>query len=399
MIRSVALAASAVALLAAWAPAQSPRHAAAHGSAQRSTQRGAASPSPAPRTASARRTSVPSAVQRSAAASRATSAPAPTAQANRGASQPVVPGTGVRLTMVGDDFEARDWSYTPNGAKASYEQDETQRPPGGRSTNGRWYESAMRGQPDVVRRIPTPPGGLPGSTGSLYLATKFSGVPGQHSGEQMQDDLLLGIQTRLGKGIPVAWQPSVVVRVYLPEFSRWEKRTGSSFGLRCDVRGRTPAGPVESYWPGTFLLFRSQTSAKYDHDFAQLSVRARSNGQDVPGPSIEEPGWWTFGMSFTPDGQVHQYAHAGVDDLTQADRLFSSFPYGNQAQFVDAFFVNVANLDNGRTWSTPWVIDDPMVYVIPPQGQSVAALTRGAGKQSASSPGRTAVNRVFNALK
>src|SRR5262245_263234 len=141
---------------------------------------------------------------------------------------PVVPGTGVKLTAVGDDFASPDWQYFPNGAKASYEQDETQRPPGGRSKNGRWYESAMRGQPDVVRRIPTPPGGLSGSMGSLYLATKFSGVPGQLSGKQMQDDLLMGIQTRLGRGIPVSWRPSAVVRVYLPAFERWENRSGSS---------------------------------------------------------------------------------------------------------------------------------------------------------------------------
>ena len=79
-----------------------------------------------------------------------------------------------------------------------------------------------------------------------------------------------------------------------------------------------------------FILFRSETSEKYDHDFAQLSVRARNNGQDVPGPIIEEPGWWTFGMSFTPDGQVHQYASPGIDDLTEEDRLYSSMPYGNR---------------------------------------------------------------------
>ncbi len=311
-------------------------------------------------------------------------------------SQPVVPGSGVRVVAVGDDFESPDWKYIPNGAKASYEQDETQRPPGGKSTNGRWYESAMRGQPDVVRRIATPPGGLPGSTGSMYLATKFSGIPGDLSGKQMQDDLLMGIQTRLGRPIPVTWRPSVVVRVYLPEFSRWEQRNGSSFGLRCDVRGRTAAGQVEPYWPGQFILFRSAASGKHDHDFAQLSVRARSNGKDVPGPVIEQPGWWTFGMSFTPDGQVHQYAHAGIDDLTESDLLFSSFPYGNKTQLVDAFFVNVANLDNGRTWSTPWIIDDPAVYVVPPQGQTLANLT---GRSGGSGNRPSAVARVFNALR
>ncbi len=316
--------------------------------------------------------------------------------------EPVVPGTGVKLPMLGDNFEAKDWGYIPNGPKASYEQDESQRPPGGKSKNGRWYESAMRGQPDVVRRIPTPPGGLPGSTGSMMLATKFSGIPGELSGKQMQDDLLMGVQTRLGRAIPVAWSPSVVVRVYLPEFSRWENRSGSSFGVRCDVRGRTAEGEVEPYWPGMFILFRSETSEKYDHDFAQLSVRARANGQDVPGPVIDEPGWWTFGISFTADGQVHQYASPGTGDLTENDRLYTSMPYGNKAMFVDAFFVNVANLDNGRTWSTPWVIDDPAVYVVPPQGQTIQNLVGRGGQASSGGGGggqRTAVNRVFDALQ
>ncbi|HMO85443.1 MAG TPA: hypothetical protein PKC18_11050 [Lacipirellulaceae bacterium] len=312
---------------------------------------------------------------------------------------PVVPGTGVKVTMVGDDFEAKDWEYIPNGPKASYEQDGAQRPPGGRSKNGRWYESAMRGQPDVVRRIATPPGGLPGSQGSLFLATKFSGVPGQLSGKQMQDDLLMGIQSRLGRPIPVSWSPSVVVRVYLPEFHRWEQRNGSSFGVRCDVRGRTAQGKVEPYWPGMFILFRSSATDKYDRDFAQISVRARANGSDVPGPKIEEHGWWTFGISFTPDGQVHQYAREGVGDLTAADRLYSSMPYGNQTLFVDSFFVNVANLDNGRTWSTPWVIDDPTVYVIPPQGQSLRNLTGPGNGGTSSRGGDTAVNRMFDAFR
>ena len=74
--------------------------------------------------------------------------------------EPLVPGTGVVVQMVGDDFESPDWRYVFNGEKASHEQDEQQRPPGGKSTNGRWYEGAKRGQPDVVRRIATPPGGL-----------------------------------------------------------------------------------------------------------------------------------------------------------------------------------------------------------------------------------------------
>jgi hypothetical protein len=315
--------------------------------------------------------------------------------------EPFVPGTGVKVDVVGDDFEAPDWKYFHNGAKASHEQDEEQRPPGGRSKNGRWYEGAKRGHPDVVRRIPTPPGGLPGSAGALFVATKYSGIPGALSGKQMQDDLLMGVESRLGRPIPVTWQPSVVVRVYLPEFDRWENRSGASFGVRAEVTGRTPDGETEPYWPGMFILFRSKTTPKYDHDFAQITVRARNNGQDVPGPVIEAPGWWTFGLSLTADGAVHQYASPGVDDLTEDDHLYSSMPYGTRCLEFNNFFVNVANLENGKSWSTPWVIDDPQVFVIPPRGQTVDNLTRGrtpVAKRSGSG-GRTALGRLLDATQ
>ena len=73
-------------------------------------------------------------------------------------------------------------------------------------------------------------------------------------------------------------------------------------------------------------------------------------------------------------------------------------PYGTRPMLVAAMSVNVANLDHGRTWSTPWVIDDPAVYVIPPRGQSLANLVGGRGGQPAGGGSRTAVNRVFDAI-
>ena len=81
----------------------------------------------------------------------------------------VVPGTGVQLTQVGDDFEDEGWDFIPNNPKSSEDIDEKQRMPMGKSTNGRWYEGAKRGHPDIVKRVPTPPGGLDGSEGSLLL--------------------------------------------------------------------------------------------------------------------------------------------------------------------------------------------------------------------------------------
>ncbi|NOY41968.1 MAG: hypothetical protein GXP26_09040 [Planctomycetes bacterium] len=314
------------------------------------------------------------------------------------ADEPFVPGTGVKVARVGDDFEDPDWGYIKNGKKASHEQDENQRAPGGKSRNGRWYESALRGQPDVVKWVRTPPGGIEGSQGSMLMATRLSGIPGKISGKQMQDDLLMGVSSRIGKSVPVSWQPSCTVRVYLPEFDRWENRTGASFGIRADVRGRDRDGSVEPYWPGFFILFRSETSKKFDEDFAQISIRAKRNGRDLGGPKIYEPGWWTFGMSFTPDGQVHFYASEGVDDLTEEDHLYSSFPYGSKAMYFDNFFFDVANWENGKNWSTPWVVDDVKFFVIPPQGKTLAQLYRSRKTRVAHRPKQNSLQRFFSKL-
>jgi hypothetical protein len=292
------------------------------------------------------------------------------------ASQPVVPGTGVFMADCSDDFEDEKWSYTHRLPKSSHEQDEEQRSPGGISSNGLWHEGAKRGTPDVVRRVPTPAGGIDGSNGALLFATKNSGIPGKPSNEQQQDDRLMMFNTRLGGPIPVAWTPSCTVRVYLPSFDQWEHRYGPSFGMRADCVGTGKDEPNEPYWPGMFILLQRQKTEAGMVESAKLTLRANPRGYDVRSLDIAEPGWWTLGMSFTPDGQVHYYAHAGVEDLTADDYLMSSFPYGSRCKHFNNFFFNVANWDNGRTWSTPWVIDDPKIFVVPPPGQTVDGLHR-----------------------
>jgi hypothetical protein len=301
------------------------------------------------------------------------------------AGTPFVPGTGEFLADCSDDFEDASWSYTYRHPKSSEEQDKHIRGPGGISSNGLWHEGAKRGTPDLVRRIETPPGGIEGSTGALWLATKNSGIPGRFSNEQQQDDLLMMFNRRLGRAIPIGWQPSCTVRVYLPPFDQWEDRTGPSFGMRADCVGTGPKGS-EAYWPGLFLLFQSETNRNIEADAAKLTIRANHRGQDVRSLDITEPGWWTLGMSFTSDGQVHYYASPGVDDLTADDYLMSSFPYNMRCQSFNNFFFNVANWDNGRTWSTPWVIDDPKIFVIPPPGQSVTNLYRKQNRTQAARP-------------
>ncbi|MEM6328882.1 MAG: hypothetical protein AAF790_01400, partial [Planctomycetota bacterium] len=259
------------------------------------------------------------------------------------AGTPFVPGSGDYITRCAEDFEDPKWSYRLNLPKSSYEQDDNQRGPGGYSNNKLWHEGAKRGTPDVVKRVATPAGGIEGSTGALLLQTRLSGIPGQLTGKQQQDDLLMKVDRKLGRVVPVTWQPSCTVRVYVRPFDEWENRTGPSFGMRGDCRGRMPDGETAAFWPGMFILFRSETSRNIESDFAQVSVRANGRGQDTRHKDIAEPGWWTLGMSFDTDGQIHYYASEGVDDLTEDDYLTSNYAYNYRCLCFDNFFFNVAN--------------------------------------------------------
>lgn len=297
------------------------------------------------------------------------------ALAPRGAAaQAVVPGTGYRLALGGDDFEDPKWDFRYDLPKSSEEQDHQQRLPGGISTNFKWQESALRGVPDMIRRVPTPEGGLPGSTGALLIRTRNSGVPGSPSGETRQDDLLFNFRSELGNQLPVSVTPSVVVRVYVPPFSEWERRYGNTFGFRAGVRTTTtkPTGrgffrsgtetKPEPYWPGMFVCFIPKKSPD-QQDTAKILVRSDQLGRDLWGPQVRE-GWWTMGMSFTPDGMVHYFVRQGIEDLTPADHIGSYYPYGFHCEYFSTYFFDLVNLDDGLTWSTPWIIDDPAVFVL-----------------------------------
>lgn len=286
---------------------------------------------------------------------------------SQGLAQAVVPGTGQHIEKVGDDFEDPAWTYVPNLPKSSSNLDKDVRMPTGASKNGRWFESALRGQPDVIQRVETPEGGLPGSTGALLMRSLQTGLPYHASGAMQQDDLILNVRQPMGGYIPLSWAPSIVVRVYVPPFEQWENRTGSSFALRAGLRGIASsgkkAGKTDDYWPGIFIYFNSETDQRGKKDSAYLLIRANEMGGDIRGPEITTPGWWTLGMSFTSDSKVHYYAHAGVEDLTAADYITSHRPYGFYGAQFDTFFFNIVNRDDGRTWSTSWIIDDPALYV------------------------------------
>ena len=104
----------------------------------------------------------------------------------------VIPGTGEKMTEIGDDFEDEKWAYTLNLPKSSNNIDKQVRYPSGAANNNRWFESLLRGQPDVVERVATPPGGLPNSKGALKLRSVQTGIPGAPSYKMQQDDFKIG---------------------------------------------------------------------------------------------------------------------------------------------------------------------------------------------------------------
>ena len=77
---------------------------------------------------------------------------------------------------------------------------------------------------------------------------------------------------------------------------------------------------------------------------------------------LRQTGWWTLGMSFTPDGMTHFYASPGVDPLTERDHITTTKPYGHTAEMLNTFFFNIVSPDDGRSWSTEWIVDDPTLY-------------------------------------
>ena len=292
------------------------------------------------------------------------------------AKKPVlVPGTGALVKGGTDDFEDEKWKWYYNHPKSSEEQDKRMRGPLAKSVNGRWFEGPKRGTPDVVKRVELPAPGLEGSTHGLLMASLHAGIPSRVTYQMQQDDLIFNLQRAAGRGLSVADSPSVVVRVYLPPFEQWERRSGPSFGFRagCYTHAIITADDhpdegrfgLEEYWPGMFVCFEpANPKRKIEKDSAYIRVRSGRRGGEIRGPQIEELGWWTLGLSFTPDGMVHYFASPGVDDLTMDDHITSQFPYGYRTEWLKTFFFNVCTQDDGRTWSTPWVIDDPQVYFV-----------------------------------
>jgi len=311
--------------------------------------------------------------------------PAPQQPAPRQPAQPkrrlLIPGTGLRIAKTGDDFEDTKFEYYPQHPKSSWNLNKDMNEPGSFSSNNLWAEGGKRGTPDVVKRIATPPGGIEGSKGSMMIQSLNPGVPGRPSGEEQQDDLLHNVEGVAGTQIPVAWSPNVVCRVYIPAEKQWERRNGATFGYRIGLYGYTPQGKYDEYWPGIFFHMQREQGADGKIKPSILSVlRADEFGRDLPGPTFQPSSWCTLGMSMPPDGSVQFYGKPGIEDLTAKDFLGGWHCYSWRGVNFTTFFYNVINMDNGRSWGTPWTIDNAYLYVATAPRQNIKIPQRTAAK-------------------
>ena len=228
-----------------------------------------------------------------------------------------------------------------------------------------------RGQPDVIRRVQPPEGGISGSTGALLLCSLRTG--GNYPTNTLQqEDLIANVSNRVGK-IPVSRGPNVVTRVWIPPFEEFENRPNQchfAFRLALEQQpyqsfGGFSAPEDHHFWPGIFVnMVRNPNAQKDGHpNGIYLWMKATQRGTQIRGPISTTTGWWTMGMSVAPDGKVNYFAKPGVEELTERDMIGSDYPFGKRAILFRNFFFNVCNGDDGRSWSSQFVIDDPTLFV------------------------------------
>ena len=101
-------------------------------------------------------------------------------------------------------------------------------------------------------------------------------------------------------------------------------------------------------------------------------------GQDVAGPRIAKGDcWYTLGMSFGANGQVNYYVKEGVENLTAKDHVASYFAYSSHCEQFESFFFDLVNMDDGKSWSTQWIVDDAFMYI----GDGSVAASNGGRRQ------------------
>lgn len=272
-----------------------------------------------------------------------------------------LPGTGIKITQLSDDFENPNWSF--NYASNI-------------SSNGMWYGS-LRGAPEVLNRTTPPAGGIPGQTGALQIRSRDN----DNDGYPQQEDLVTKFHNQLyGRYLQRADQPSFVAHIYMPPYASMQK-DWSTLGFRIEARSNQ-LNPGY-YYPSIWLQYYNY-GGNYPNNFGVVvrmgdgfasDVYVKNMGANYAG------GWVSVGISFDELGIGHYYFKEGVLPFTAADKIYDTtmFPGGSNAKmdWIAYHFLSIGYNANDPDLSPDYRIDDVSVYIVP-EPATIGVLALGA---------------------
>jgi hypothetical protein len=295
-------------------------------------------------------------------------------------------GAEILIPGSGTPIEVCDFERSSEHAEDVYDYG------AGRTGTGYGLCGSLRGVPENIVASPPQPGALPGSRRALYferedrarsrfyeenpeaVGTQVYGVPD----EENQDDFLL----RAGRFV-ASDGLSITVR-YFVDLNR---DAYCSFALR-STGWFTDGREHQRIYPAVWLYSADDGTGAFRDLRAFLRVADFSTGDrgfykrdlllDLP----DKEGWWTLGLAFSHDGDVHYFASPGSDELTPADYLTSGSVVAPGYWFVENLDAVVMISTSNFCRSNPiQTMDDIQVYVNP---------LVGSGGQSPETPDQPA---------
>lgn len=255
-------------------------------------------------------------------------------------------GRTVRLDVLCDDFEDKDWHY-------DYQKHVCYR--------GFW-RTDDRGEPDLLKHVDTPIGGKVGSTGALEMRTNQN----DNDRDPTQDDLLtVEFKDKLGRELTRADQPVFIVRVWLPPFDQWNIGL-TIFGFRQTARLNDNSDYYQSIWlahNGHKPLFFLRNGIAYPNG---TQVAFNDDRRYI----VTQPGWWTLAIAYDEKGAGHYYASPSTDSPTERNRMVDTTQFrtigGIDSPFMDHMGYSFFSLGYpGEEKISPrFVIDDYEVWVV-----------------------------------
>ena len=243
--------------------------------------------------------------------------------------------------------------------------------------------------PTRSKSIPTPPAACAGSQQALLLRTLNSGIPGyalQRRPAGRPDRQLPRTPPRrhprrrtpqlhrprlpaAGRAVGTALRPAVRLPRQPVDGHHRRKTTGFfSSGSSTEV---------EPYWPGMWIHFRANAHQEHQGRHGLHRRPRRPHGPRLPRPRDRPSSAGGRSACRSPPTAWCTTTPAPASTSSPPPTTSRrSIPYSYTARDFRTYFFDVCNRNDGRTWSTPFVIDDPKLYVVRTPAASTSIVQR-----------------------